>query len=151
MLGGIEQFSGSFGKGKWNVAGIPGGGGYWGGSWLAVPKQSKHPKEAAALAEFLTSPQGQVGAFKDKNTFPSSPQAEQDPAVSGAKNAYFNDAPVGQIFGSLASQVKPVYLGPKNEDVRAAVENVLIAVGQGKVKPADAWSKAVEAAKKAAR
>lgn len=151
MLGGIEQFSGSFGKGKWEVAGIPGGGGYWGGSWLAVPKQTKHPKEAAALAEFLTSPQGQIGAFKDKNTFPSSPQAEQDTAVSGYKNPYFNDAPVGQIFGSMASQVKPVYLGPKNEDVRAAVENVLIAVGQGKVKPNEAWAKAVDAAKKAAR
>jgi cellobiose transport system substrate-binding protein len=151
MLGGIEQFSGSFGKGKWDVAATPGGSGYWGGSWLAVPKQTKHAKEAAELAEFLTSSQGQIGAFKDKSTFPSSPQAEQDPAVSGFKNAYFSDAPVGQIFGNMASQVKPVYLGPKNEDVRAAVENVLIAVGQGKVKPADAWSKAVDAAKKAAR
>jgi cellobiose transport system substrate-binding protein len=151
MLGGIEQFSGSFGKGKWDVAAVPGNSGYWGGSWLAVPKQTKHAKEAAALAQFLTSSQGQVAAFKDKNTFPSSPQAEQDPAVSGAKSAYFNDAPTGQIFGSMASQVKPVYLGPKNEDVRAAVENVLLAVGQGKVKPGDAWSKAVAEAKKAAR
>jgi cellobiose transport system substrate-binding protein len=151
MLGGIEQFSGDFGKGKWNVAATPGGSGYWGGSWLAVPTQSKHPKEAAELAEFLTNPQGQIAAFKDKNTFPSSPQAEQDPAVSGTKSAYFNDAPVGQIFGQLASAVKPVYLGPKNEDVRAAVENVLIAVGQGKVKPDEAWAKAVEEAKKAAR
>jgi cellobiose transport system substrate-binding protein len=151
MLGGIEQFSGSFGKGKWDVAAVPGNSGYWGGSWLAVPKQSKHAKEAAELAAFLTSAQGQVAAFKDKNTFPSSPQAEQDPAVSGAKSAYFNDAPTGQIFGTMAAQVKPVYLGPKNEDVRQAVENVLIAVGQGKVKPGDAWSKAVDEAKKAAR
>ncbi len=151
MLGGIEQFSGSFGKGKWDVAAVPGKAGYWGGSWLAVPKQSKSPKEAAALAAFLTSSQGQIAAFKDKNTFPSSPQAEQDPAVSGAKSAYFNDAPTGQIFGSMAAQVKPVYLGPKNEVVRQAVENVLIAVGQGKVKPDQAWSKAVDAAKKAAR
>jgi cellobiose transport system substrate-binding protein len=151
MLGGIEEFSGSFGKGKWEVAAIPGGAGYWGGSWLAVPKQSKHPKEAAELAQFLTSAKGQVAAFKDKNTFPSSPQAQQDPAVSGYKNAYLNDAPVGQIFGQMAAQVKPVYLGPKNEDVRAAVENVLIAVGQGKVKPEDAWAKAVEEAKKAGR
>jgi cellobiose transport system substrate-binding protein len=151
MLGGIEEFSGSYGKGKWEVAGIPGGGGYWGGSWLAVPKQSKHPKEAAELAQFLTSAQGQIAAFKDKNTFPSSPQAEQDLAVSGYKNPYFNNAPVGQIFGSMASQVKPVYLGPKNEDVRAATENVLIAVGQGKVKPSEAWNKAVEEAQKAGR
>ncbi|TYK46050.1 ABC transporter substrate-binding protein [Actinomadura decatromicini] len=151
MLGGIEDFSGSYGKGKWDVATTPGGSGYWGGSWLAVPKQTKHAKAAAALAEFLTSPEGQVGAFKEKNVFPSSPQAAQDPAVAGAKSAYFNDAPIGQIFGQLVSAVKPVHLGPKNEDVRAAVENVLISVGQGRRKPADAWSASVEEAKKAAR
>ncbi len=37
---------------------MPGGGGNWGGSFLAVPKQSKHPKEAAELVEFLTSAGG---------------------------------------------------------------------------------------------
>ncbi|MFI0371163.1 ABC transporter substrate-binding protein [Actinomadura sp. 1N219] len=151
MLGGIEEFSGAAGKGKWDVATTPGGSGYWGGSWLAVPKQTKHEKAAAELAKFLTSPQGQVGAFKEKNVFPSSPQAAQDPAVAGAKSAYFSDAPIGQIFGQLVAAVKPVYLGPKNEDVRAAVENVLISVGQGEQKPADAWSKSVGEAEKAAR
>ncbi|MFC5748715.1 ABC transporter substrate-binding protein [Actinomadura rugatobispora] len=151
MLGGIEEFSAGFGKGKWDVASVPGGGGYWGGSWLAVPKQSKHQKEAAELAKFLSSPQGQIGAFKDKNTFPSSPQAAQDPAVAGATNAYFSNAPTGKLFGEMAAQVKPVHLGPKNEDVRQAVENILIAVGQGEVKPEEAWTQAVDAAKKAAR
>lgn len=151
MLGGIEEFSGGFGKGRWDVASVPGGSGYWGGSWLAVPKQTDHPRQAAELAKFLSGPQGQVGAFKDKNTFPSSPQAAADPAVAGHRNAYFGDAPTGRIYGATAAQVKPVHLGPKNEDVRQAVENVLIAVGQGKVRPDDAWSKATEAAAKAAR
>jgi cellobiose transport system substrate-binding protein len=151
MLGGIEEFSGDYGKGKWDIASIPGGGGYWGGSWLAVPKQTDHPKEAAELAKFLTGVQGQVGAYKDKNTFPSSPQAAKDPAVAGATSEYFSDAPTGKLFGDLAAQVKPVYLGPKHEDIRVEVENILIAVGQGKVKPEDAWTQAVDAAKKAAR
>ncbi|GLZ04578.1 ABC transporter substrate-binding protein [Actinomadura sp. NBRC 104412] len=151
MLGGIEEFSGDYGKGKWDVAAIPGGGGYWGGSWLAVPKQSDHPREAAELAKFLSSPQGQIGAYKDKNTFPSSPQAAKDPAVAGATSAYFSNAPTGKLFGDLAAQVKPVYLGPKHEDVRLAVENVLIAVGQGRVKAEDAWNQAVSEAQKAAR
>lgn len=151
MLGGIEEFSGAAGKGKWDVAAIPGGAGYWGGSWLAVPKQTKHAKEAAELAKFLTSPQGQVGAYKDKNTFPSSPQAQQDPAVSQFKSEYFSGAPVGQLFSASAQQVKPVHLGPKNEAVREDVEDVLISLGQGKVKSADAWAQAVEAAEKAAR
>ncbi|MBA8952070.1 extracellular solute-binding protein [Actinomadura namibiensis] len=151
MLGGIKEFAGDSGKGKWDVAPIPGGAGYWGGSWLAVPKQSKHPKEAAELAKFLTNAQGQVAAFKSKNTFPSSPQAQQDAAVSGSTDPYFGDAPTGKIFSQMAAQVKPVHLGPKNEDVRQVVENVLIAVGQGKVKPEEAWAKAVEEVKKTAR
>ncbi len=151
MLGGIEEFAGKAGKGKWDVATTPGGAGYWGGSWLAVPKQTKHGKAAAELAKFLTSPEGQVGAYKASNVFPSSPQAAQDPAVAGAKSAYFNDAPVGQIFGQLVAGVKPVYLGPKHEDVRAAVENVLVSVGQGRQKPDQAWTKSVDEAKKAAR
>jgi cellobiose transport system substrate-binding protein len=151
MLGGIEEFSGDFGKGKWDIAAVPGGAGYWGGSWLAVPKQSKHPKEAAELAKFLTGPQGQLAAYKSKNTFPSSPQAQQDPAVAQSKSEYFSNAPIGQIFTAAASQVKPVYLGPKNESVREDVEDILLGMGQGKVKAADAWSQAVEAAEKAAR
>jgi cellobiose transport system substrate-binding protein len=151
MLGGIEEFNGASGKGKWDVAGAPGGSGYWGGSWLAVPKQSKHPKEAAELAKFLTNPEGQLAAYKAKNTFPSSPKYYTDPAIADNKSAYFNDAPIGKIFGAMASQVKPVYLGPKNEPVREDVEDILLGVGQGSIKPDDAWSKAVKAAEKAAR
>jgi len=74
MLGAIQQYAGAAGAGKWDVASIPGGGGYWGGSWLAVPKQTKHPKEAAALAEFLTNPEGQLAAYEAVNNFPSSPK-----------------------------------------------------------------------------
>ena len=29
-------------RGKWDIADVPGGGGNWGGSFLAVPKQSQH-------------------------------------------------------------------------------------------------------------
>ena len=64
-----------------------------------MPKQSKHPKEAVELAKFLTTAEGQVGAFKAAGNLPSSPQALQDPAVADATNEYFNNAPVGKIFG----------------------------------------------------
>jgi cellobiose transport system substrate-binding protein len=71
MLGIIQEQSGASKKGLWDVAAVPGGGGNWGGSFLAVPTQSKHPREAADLAKFLTSPESQAGAFKAKKTFPS--------------------------------------------------------------------------------
>jgi cellobiose transport system substrate-binding protein len=150
MLGLIKQFGGDSQQGKWDVAGVPGGGGSWGGSWLAVPAQSKHPKEAADLVKFLTSPQGQIAAFKAANNLPSSPQALNDPAVKAFTNPYFNNAPVGQIYAPAAMNLKPVYLGANNQEVRQAVESDLRAIAQGKLSPGSGWSKAVSDAKKAA-
>lgn len=150
MLGLIKQFGGEGQSGKWDVAGIPGGGGSWGGSWLAVPAQSKHPKEAADLVKFLTSPPGQVGAFKVANNLPSSPQALNDPAVKSFANPYFNNAPVGSIYAPAATSLKPVYLGADNQEVRQAVESDLRAIAQGKLSPGSGWAKAVSDAKKAA-
>lgn len=151
MLGIIEDNSGPENKAKWDVAAVPGGGGYWGGSWLAVPEQSQHKKEAAELAKFLTNPESQLAAYVAANTFPSSPKYYEDEAITNRKDDYFNEAPVGQIFGDGAAQVKPVYLGPKNQNVRQEVENVLTAVGQGRLSPDEAWDRAVEVAQTAAR
>jgi cellobiose transport system substrate-binding protein len=151
MLGYIQGQAGEANKGKWDVTSAPGNGGNWGGSWLGVPKQSKHPKEAAELVRFLTSPKSQVAAFKAVNNLPSSPIALDDPATKAFANPYFNNAPVGEIFGSGAKDLKPVYFGPRNQAVRDAVENTLLAVQQGKLKPEDAWAKAVNDAKQAAK
>jgi cellobiose transport system substrate-binding protein len=149
MLGIIKDQAGEANAGKWDVARVPGPGAVRGGSFLAVPAQSKHPKEAAELAAFLTSPEGQTAAFKAKNNFPSSPQAIDDPAVSGAVNPYFNDAPVGTIFGASAKSLKPVYLGPDNQLVGDTIGDALTAVEQGKLAPDAAWDKAISDAKRA--
>jgi len=149
MTGYITTQNGDGGKGKWDIAKVPGNGGNWGGSWLGVPKQSKHQKEAAELAKFLTSPAGQIAAFKSKGNLPSSPQALDDPAVKAAVNEYFSNAPTGQIFGDGAKQLKPVYLGAKNVPVRTAVENALRTVEQGTRQADAAWAAAVADGKKA--
>jgi cellobiose transport system substrate-binding protein len=151
MLGYIKGQAGDANAGKWDVTKAPGNGGNWGGSWLGVPEQSKHPKEAAELVRFLTSPKSQIAAFKAVNNLPSSPVALDDPATKAFTNAYFNNAPVGEIFGTGAKELKPVYFGPRNQAVRDAVENTLLAVQQGKLKPEDAWAKAVKDAQQAAR
>ena len=78
MMGYIQGQAGDANKGKWDVTAPPGGGGNWGGSWLGVPRQSKHPKEAAELVRFLTSPKSQIAAFKKVNNLPSSPVALDD-------------------------------------------------------------------------
>ncbi|WP_018789230.1 ABC transporter substrate-binding protein [Micromonospora sp. CNB394] len=150
MTGVIEGNAGAGAKGKWDIAQIPGNGGNWGGSFLAVPKQSKHQAEAIELAKFLTSAKGQIGAFKAKGPLPSSPQALDDPAIMDSKNAYFSEAPVGKIFAEGAKSLKPVYMGPKNQAVRTEVENAVRSVELGKRSPEQGWSDAVANAEKAA-
>ncbi|MFI6905061.1 extracellular solute-binding protein [Nonomuraea sp. NPDC050394] len=151
MLGLIKEQAGDGLKGQWDVARVPGSGAVRGGSFLAVPKQSRHPKEAAELAKFLTSPEGQLAAFKAENNFPSSPQAIDDPAVRTFTNAYFNNAPVGEIFGESAKTLKPVYLGPDNQAVGDRVGEALLALEQGKLDAAQAWTKALTDAKRSSK
>lgn len=150
MLGAVREHAGDEHKGKWDVAAVPGGGGNWGGSWLAVPKQTKHPKEAAMVADYLTGKDAQVSVFNYAGNMPSNIQAQQDPAVQSAKDDYFNDAPKGEIFAKSASELQPVYLGVKHAQVKNAVEQVVAAVDDGSVPADQAWQKLVDDAKKAA-
>lgn len=151
MLGVIKENAGAAAAGKWDVAAIPGGSGSRGGSFLAVPKGTEHPKEAVELVKFLTSPQSQIAAFKARNNLPSSPQALDDPAVKSFRNEYFNNAPVGEIYASGAKALKPLYLGENTNPVNQRFEDALLAVEQGKLTPDAAWSKALGDAEREAR
>lgn len=145
MLGIVEQNSGEANKGKWDLAAVPGGGGNWGGSFLAVPVQSKHPKEAAELAEFLTNAKSQVAAFKAKGPLPSNLKALDDADFKAYKNEYFNNAPVGAIFGAGAKTLKPMVLGPKHQAVKErAFEPALQAYEAGQMTAQAAWDQAIK-------
>ena len=136
MLGYIQGQAGDGNKGKWDVTTAPGGGGNWGGSCLAVPKQSKHPKEAAELVRVPDQPGGPGrGVQGGRQPAVLAGGAARTRRCSRSTNPYFNNAPVGQIFGAGAKQLQPVYLGPKNQVVRDAVENALLAVRAGQLKP----------------
>ncbi|MBN1172765.1 MAG: extracellular solute-binding protein [Micromonosporaceae bacterium] len=144
MTGIIKAQSGNAAAGKWDVAKAPGTGGNWGGSFLAVPKQSKHPKEAAELVQFLTSAEGQIEAFNKLGNLPSNPRALQDPAILSFRNDYFNNAPTGEIFAAGATALKAVYLGPKNQAVRDQVESALRSIERGERQSEQAWQDAVK-------
>ncbi|GGM27360.1 MULTISPECIES: ABC transporter substrate-binding protein [Micromonospora] len=140
MLGIVAENSGEANKGKWDVAAVPGGGGNWGGSWLSVPAQSQHQKEAAKLAEFLTNANSQVEAFKATGPLPTNLEALKNEAFLSYTNEYFSGAPTGKIFGESVAKIQPVHLGPKHQAVKEnALEPALRSFENGQSDKAKAW------------
>lgn len=108
----------------WDFADVfPGGAANWGGSFLTVPATSKHPKEAAALAAWLTDAQQEVAAFQAAGTFPSVVAAQSDPGVTGDSDLtkFFNNAPVGKILASRAEGVVAQFKGPDDSVIQEQV------------------------------
>lgn len=129
----------------WNLANVyPNGGGNWGGSWLTVPANGSNIEEATKLAAWLTAPEQQAKAFANAGTYPSQVDAYSDPAVTDAVNAYFNDAPIGEIFAERAEAVVPSpYKGQYYFQVNDAINNALTRVEDGTDDPTASWDKAV--------
>ncbi|TDD58110.1 carbohydrate ABC transporter substrate-binding protein [Kribbella antibiotica] len=152
LLGVIQDNAGSYGKEKWDVADVfPNGGGNWGGSYLTVPKQSSQQAEAARLAAWLTAPEQQVKVFKKVGSFPSTVDAYDDTQVKSQVNAYFNNAPVGQIFVNRARAViLKQHKGPREGEINQVFSAELAKVDQGKETPLKAWNRALNGAERAA-
>ncbi|MCX2955390.1 ABC transporter substrate-binding protein [Lentzea sp. NEAU-D7] len=153
MLGVVETQAGPENKDKWAVTdAFPNGGGNWGGSYLSVPKQSKNAKKAAELAAWLTAPEQQIKAFKAKGTFPSQVKALEAPELLEQTNAYFGNVKAGALFATQAKKIKAAqYKGPADGQIQETVFSpALQSVEQGK-NADEAWTTAVEGAKKAAK
>jgi cellobiose transport system substrate-binding protein len=144
MLGYIKSQAGDQVANKWDVAPLPGGAANWGGSWLGVPTASKHQKEAEALAEWLTAPAQQVTMFVKEQHFPSSSTAAEDQQVTSATNAYFSGAPIGQIFGETAKNIKRTPISPYDTQIQNAFTTALTNVETKGQSPDAAFQDAIK-------
>ncbi|MDQ7992093.1 MAG: extracellular solute-binding protein [Propionicimonas sp.] len=144
MLGVIE--GNAKGVEGWDIAPtFPGGGGNWGGSFMTVPSQGKNIDAAKELAKWLTAPEQQIAAFKAKGTFPSQVEALTSQDLLSVTNAFFNDAPTGQILADRAKAVTVVpFKGPNYFAYRAAISNAINRVDVDKTDtPEESWATAV--------
>jgi cellobiose transport system substrate-binding protein len=142
ILGWIQQNAPST-RGAWDVARVPGGAGNWGGSWLTIPKQTKHPAEAYALASWLTAPEQQLRIFIETGNLPSQPALYTNPVVANFTSSFFHDAPVGKIFTNAVQLKPPQYLGKGTGLVRKVFEDNISNVETGAKTPAQAWTDAL--------
>ena len=92
-------------KGKWDIAMMPGGSANWGGSFLMIPKQSKHAKEAFAFIKWILAPQQELSVYQSNGNFPSTPSVYSDEAFKSKTDPFFNNAPVGEIYPKAAEKV----------------------------------------------
>jgi len=139
MLGYIKTQAKDAFKGKWDVAIAPGGGGNWGGSFLAVPTASQHQADAAKLVLWLTAKDQEIAVFQAVGNFPSNKSAASDPAVANHTNDYFNNAPDGQLFSQAASQTGAAPVGKNDATIAQDITNGILQMEKGTDKTT-AWN-----------
>ncbi|MFD7730536.1 ABC transporter substrate-binding protein [Kitasatospora phosalacinea] len=147
MIGYIKGQAGDAGAGKWDIAPGPGKTGNWGGSYLTVPRTAKHPKEAAELIKWLTAKEQQATLFTKQGSFPSSTGAQE--AIKDVTDAYFNNAPIGQIFSESANAMPAQVLGTDDGVIGKAFTDALGEVERTNTAPDTAWKHALDNVKKA--
>ncbi|MBD0707866.1 MULTISPECIES: extracellular solute-binding protein [unclassified Streptomyces] len=139
MLGYIQDKTGPAGRGRWDVATAPRPGN-WGGSFLVVPAEGRHPAEAARLAAWLTAPAQQARLFARRGSFPSASAAYPLPEVAAARAPYFGDAPVGTLYAEAARGVPQAPVGPKDALIAQTLADTgMLQIDQTSRDPADAW------------
>ncbi|MET7646283.1 extracellular solute-binding protein [Streptomyces sp. NPDC005426] len=146
MAGQISVSAGDGNKGKWDITTAPGAtAANWGGSFLGVPKAGKHVKEAGELVKWLTAPEQQAAVFKAIGSFPSNKGAYDLADVKTAKLAYFNDAPIGELYADEAKSIPETILGPKDAAIKDTISTQINNMEQRGTEPDKAWDAATEA------
>ena len=125
----------------WDIANaFPGGGGNWGGSYLAVPAMSEHQEEAQELAAWLTDADQELAAFEAAGNYPANVEAQESLAAENATDPYFNDAPTAVILADRAAAVEPgrPYKGDMYSDILGLFQTAVQRVDEG-ASPDESW------------
>ncbi|MFB9328261.1 ABC transporter substrate-binding protein [Paenibacillus aurantiacus] len=149
MAGNIKS-NGPDSAGEWRIAQLPEGSGNWGGSFLSLPKEGKHPKEAFEFISWLDSQERQLETFKTKGLMPSIPVLYDDPAFKDFADDFFGGQKTAVEYGKAAERVKPMFYGPLHDQtdsfIKAGLKNVL----EKKSDPEEEWKNAIAQSKKLA-
>ncbi|SDK02593.1 ABC transporter substrate-binding protein [Sediminibacillus albus] len=130
--------------GNWSLTTIPEGAGNWGGSFLAIPKESDHPQEAYDFIEWLLSPENQLKSFHNNGLFPSTPAVYEDEEFLATSDEYFSDAPTAKIFAEAAQSVQPIHMGVNYSIVQDELILALTNVAVEGADPQKEWDAAVK-------
>lgn len=130
--------------GKWKIAQLPEGAGNWGGSFLTLPKEGKHPQEAYDFIAWLVSQENQLKSFKESGLFPSIPAVYSEPSFKEDQDEFFGGQVISEAYAKSAERVKPVYYGPLHDQTDTIIKNALKNVLEKKADPQKEWESAIQ-------
>lgn len=100
--------------GKWRVVHAPEGNYNWGGSFVAIPEQSKNKEAAWKFVQWATATaEGQNVLFKQSGVFPAYKPAWQDPLYDAPVD-FFGGQRVYRIWADIADNVKAILRTPND-------------------------------------
>ncbi|ACX63209.1 extracellular solute-binding protein [Paenibacillus sp. FSL H8-0457] len=131
-------------SGKWQIAQLPEGAGNWGGSFLTLPKEGKHSKEAYEFISWVLNKENQLKSFKDSGLFPSIPAVYSEPSFTEEKDEFFGGQVISEAYAKSAERIKPVYYGPLHDQTDTIIKNALKNVLEKKADPQKEWESAMK-------
>ncbi|MGV8883325.1 MAG: ABC transporter substrate-binding protein [Rhodoglobus sp.] len=136
-------------SGLWRIASVPGVGGNWGGSVIAIPARAANKAAAWQYIETMMSAEGQEDHFEQTGTFPAAVDALESDAVLAYTDPFYGDSKIGEVISESVRNFPAYYNGPDTGAIGAALLNALVELETGNVSSADAWDTAVKNAKTA--
>ncbi|QTE30955.1 ABC transporter substrate-binding protein [Pengzhenrongella sicca] len=135
--------------GDWRVTTVPGVGGNWGGSVIAIPARAEHPEAAWEYIKTMMSAEAQTEHFQSTGTLPAAKEALTSEAVLSYTDEFFGNSALGQVMSDSVLDFNAYYNGPDTSAIGAGLLNALVDMQNGNVAPDDAWDKGVQNVKDA--
>ncbi len=106
LLGHLKNWIAPKSAGLWGVSNLPAGiYGSWGGSFLAIPKQSKNPAEAWRVIQYLVSKETQLQGLKGIAAFPANTQTYSDKIFAEPVD-YLKGQKARLLFADTAKKIR---------------------------------------------
>lgn len=133
LLGHLKNAIAPDAAGLWGAANLPNGiYGSWGGSFLAIPKQSQQAAAAWRVIEYLVQPRTQLQGLSNIGAFPANIVTYRDPALE-ASVPYLKGQQAWLLFAGVARRVKAVQphrADPVAQEIYRAALTAVLAEGK---------------------
>lgn len=135
--------------GKWRVVTLPSEfSANWGGSFIAIPSETKNAAEAYKFSAWLISPENQLKSFQDKGLFPSAKAVFDMDEFQNNKDEFFGGQATAPVFAKAAQDINGVvYRGEKYFPIYSEVLNALKNVQNNGTDPEKEWEDAIKRSK----